>query len=51
MTREETLEYRRSVPYDAMGDYSILFEDKRKKKDIVSGMEIQTTSIQIAAKK
>lgn len=29
MTREENLIYRRSCPYDAMGDYSILMEENQ----------------------
>lgn len=29
MTREENLLYRRSCPYDAMGDYSILMEENQ----------------------
>ena len=29
MTREENLFYRRSCPYDAMGDYSILMEENQ----------------------
>lgn len=28
MTREENLQYRRSFPYDAMGDYSVFGEAK-----------------------
>lgn len=27
MTREENLFYRRSCPYDALGDYSLLMEE------------------------
>lgn len=39
MTREENLDYRRSCPYDAMGDYSVLFtEDKQKKEDRGTGL-------------
>lgn len=29
VTREENLLYRRSCPYDAMGDYSLLIENNR----------------------
>ena len=29
MTREENLIYRRSCPYDAMGDYYILMEENQ----------------------
>ena len=29
MTREENLLYRRSCPYDAMGDYSNLMEENQ----------------------
>ncbi len=29
MTREENLIYRRSCPYDAMGDYSSLMEENQ----------------------
>lgn len=32
MTREESLGYRRSCPYDAMGDYTV-FLDSDKGKD------------------
>ena len=32
MTKQEEMEYRRSCPYDAMGDYSGLFHIQRKKK-------------------
>ena len=32
MTREESLVYRRSCPYDAMGDYTV-FLDSDKGKD------------------
>lgn len=31
MTREENLLYRRSCPYDAMGDYSSLIGEEKKK--------------------
>ena len=31
MTREENLSYRRSCPYDAMGDYSVFLENEDKK--------------------
>ena len=31
MTREENLLYRRSCPYDAMGDYSLLIEKQQMK--------------------
>lgn len=30
MTREESLEYRRDCPYDAMGDYSVFFEERKQ---------------------
>ena len=29
MTRQENLIYRKQCPYDAMGDYSVLMENKR----------------------
>lgn len=39
MTREESLAYRRSCPYDAMGDYSVFFaKDKQKKEDRGAGL-------------
>ena len=39
MTREESLAYRRSCPYDAMGDYSVfLDEDKQKKESKGTGL-------------
>ena len=31
VTREENLLYRRSCPYDAMGDYSLLIEKQQMK--------------------
>ena len=31
LTREENLLYRRSCPYDAMGDYSLLIEKQQMK--------------------
>lgn len=33
MTREENLLYRRSCPYDAMGDYSSLIGEEKKKTE------------------
>ena len=33
MTREENLIYRRSCPYDAMGDYSSLMEENHRRRD------------------
>lgn len=32
LTREENLQYRRSCPYDAMGDYSVFNETKNKQE-------------------
>lgn len=35
MTQEEAMEYRRSCPYDAMGDYTVFtsIEDVRKSRE------------------
>lgn len=33
MKREEDLAYRRGCPYDAMGDYSVFFEEKKQNKE------------------
>ena len=33
MTREENLIYRRNCPYDAMGDYSLLMMEEKKKPE------------------
>lgn len=33
MTREENLLYRRGCPYDAMGDYSSLLAEEKKKPE------------------
>lgn len=33
MTREENLAYRRSCPYDAMGDYSVFLDENKQKKE------------------
>nr|WP_297872749.1 hypothetical protein [uncultured Blautia sp.] len=33
MTREENLLYRRSCPYDAMGDYSLLIGKEEKRPE------------------
>ena len=30
MTRQEVMEYRRHCPYDAMGDFSELFDEKER---------------------
>lgn len=32
MTKQEEMEYRRSCPYDAMGDYSDLFSHPEEKE-------------------
>ncbi|MDY4207807.1 MAG: hypothetical protein SOX85_09880 [Lachnospiraceae bacterium] len=31
MTREESLAYRRSCPYDAMGDYTVFLDSNKGK--------------------
>ena len=31
MTREESLAYRRSYPYDAMGDYTVFLDSDKGK--------------------
>ena len=33
LTREENLIYRRNCPYDAMGDYSLLMMEEKKKPE------------------
>ncbi|WP_278245778.1 hypothetical protein [Lacrimispora indolis] len=30
MTRQESMDYRRNCPYDAMGDFSVLLDKKEK---------------------
>ena len=32
MTRQESMDYRRNCPYDAMGDFSVLLDKKEKKE-------------------
>ncbi len=47
MTREENLAYRRECPYDAMGDYSVFFAEKKQEsgKNEVSQPDIPAEQI------
>lgn len=46
MTREEGLAYRRECPYDAMGDYSVLFEeDKQNGETGKTGISLPDISV------
>lgn len=39
MTREEELDYRRSCPYDAMGDFSVFADSGEVEKPALPGEE------------
>ena len=46
VTREEGLAYRRECPYDAMGDYSVLFEeDKQNGETGKTGISLPDISV------